>query len=187
MRAFLNPTDDQRQLESLPGSFNCSNPLYSDIWALGPNSIRHACVRNGTQRSTWELSPDDGVFIRGQRAARSAQISRNLPTSYTMSFETKIERGGTGWVLDTALGGAGIWSAFYRLHRPCGPRYSKAPDIRQCFLSVTYRRVRRTPITSTSCSPRTRSSLGPASDSSQISPTEGIDLNRFLSQLWWIY
>lgn len=97
------------KLASLPGSFNCSKSLYSDVWALGPNSIRHACVRNGTQRSTWELAPE-GLLIRGQRAARSAHISRNLPSSYKMSFETKILRGGTGWVLDTALGGAGIWS-----------------------------------------------------------------------------
>ncbi|KAK4702229.1 hypothetical protein P7C70_g3993, partial [Phenoliferia sp. Uapishka_3] len=105
----VRSTVSNNPLDSLPGSFNCSNSVFSDIWALGPNSIRHACVRNGTQRSTWELVPDEGVLIRGQRAARSAHISKNLPTSYTMSFETKIARGGTGWVVDTALGGAGIW------------------------------------------------------------------------------
>ncbi|KAJ9125064.1 hypothetical protein QFC22_000017 [Naganishia vaughanmartiniae] len=91
-------------------TFECSNDMYNRIWALGPKSLQHACVRAETQPSTWVLNteqPDNGVFIRGQRAARSANLTGALPANYTFSFETKIARGGFGFQLDAGLGGTG--------------------------------------------------------------------------------
>ncbi|KAJ9092761.1 hypothetical protein QFC19_008616 [Naganishia cerealis] len=91
-------------------SFKCSNDMYNRIWALGPKSLQHACVRANTQPSTWTVdteNPTNGVFIRGQRAARSANLTGALPTDYTFSFETKITRGGFGFQLDAGIGGSG--------------------------------------------------------------------------------
>ncbi|KAM0752564.1 Six-hairpin glycosidase [Meredithblackwellia eburnea MCA 4105] len=105
----LRDYQDDRRPKSHPGTFTSSNTLYNQIWSLGPHSINSACVRSNTQRSTWEPVSGKGVLVRGQRAARSVTLSRFLPESYTIRFETMIGRAGTGWVVDTALGGAGVW------------------------------------------------------------------------------
>lgn len=99
------------QKKAIPGSFKCSNKLYNRIWDLGVHVIDQSCVENGTQLSTWELAGEDGVLVRGQRAARSSVLAGQLPSSYNLTFETNIHRAGTGWAVDTtAGGGAGIWS-----------------------------------------------------------------------------
>jgi hypothetical protein len=93
--------------------------MYNRIWALGPKSLQHACVRAETQPSTWTLDPerpDNGVFIRGQRAARSANLTVALPAKYTFSFETKIARGGFGFQLDAGLSGTGPLCKLAELH-----------------------------------------------------------------------
>jgi hypothetical protein len=78
----------------LPGSFNSSNSLYEQIWGLGGKAVQAACVESGSAKSTWEITRD-GAFIRGQEAAQS--VAGLLFSNYTMSFLTKIVRGGTGW------------------------------------------------------------------------------------------
>ncbi|KAI9730686.1 MAG: hypothetical protein M1834_005654 [Cirrosporium novae-zelandiae] len=86
----------QIDVDSLPGHFECSNEDYNEIWRLGARSVNWACVEAGTQSSTFEIT-DDGALIRGQRAAISA-LGTNL-SDYTLTFTTKIVRGGTGWTL----------------------------------------------------------------------------------------
>ena len=78
----------------LPGSFNSSNSLYNEIWGLGGKAVQAACVDGGTLKPTWEIT-GDGAFIRGQQSAQS--IKGTADSNYTMSFSTKIVRGGTGW------------------------------------------------------------------------------------------
>ena len=78
----------------LSGSFSSSNDLFSQIWSLGGKAVQAACVESGSLKSTWEIT-NDGALIRGQQTAQSAiGISYS---NYTMSFQTKIVRGGTGW------------------------------------------------------------------------------------------
>ena len=101
--------DQDATVADTKSTFECSNDMYNRIWALGPKSLQHACVLAETQPSTWTLdaNPDNGVFIRGQRAARSANLTGVLPSNYTFSFETKIARGGFGFQLDAGIGGSG--------------------------------------------------------------------------------
>lgn len=81
-------------VEKLPGTMNSSNALYSQIFDLGGVVSQAACVDAGNAPSTWEITTD-GALVRGQTSAQS-----NLGVSasnYTISFDTKIVRGGTGW------------------------------------------------------------------------------------------
>lgn len=80
--------------DMLPGHFECSNEDYNRIWQLGARAASAACVEAGTQNATWEIT-DEGARIRGQKTAVSALGVDYL--DYTLSFITKIERGGTGW------------------------------------------------------------------------------------------
>jgi hypothetical protein len=78
----------------LSGSFTSSNDLLSQIWGLGGKAVQAACVESGSLKSTWEIT-SDGALIRGQETAQSVKgISYS---NYTMSFQTRIVRGGTGW------------------------------------------------------------------------------------------
>ncbi|KAL4920615.1 Six-hairpin glycosidase-like protein [Aspergillus aurantiobrunneus] len=92
-------------VDALPGYFKCSNPLYNEIWALGPRTAQQACIEKGTAPTTWELTPD-GVLLRGQQSAQSALGAGYA--NYTMSFQTKILRGGTGWRVATSPAGFGL-------------------------------------------------------------------------------
>jgi hypothetical protein len=77
------------------------------LWHLGPTSLQHACVSAGTQPTTWDRAEDgeSGVFVRGQRAARLADVTGFLPEQYILEFEVKIKRGGFGWQMDAGVGG----------------------------------------------------------------------------------
>lgn len=78
--------------------------MYNKIWALGVRSTQQSCIARGTAPSTWEIT-EHGAFIRGQVPAQSA-----LGTSfsnYTLTFSTKIARGGTGWRVAAGLKGYG--------------------------------------------------------------------------------
>ena len=80
--------------DRLPGSFNSSNNIYSQIWGLGGKAVQAACVDSGSLKSTWEITKD-GALIPGQE---TAQCVKGVAFSdYTMSFLTKIVRGGSGW------------------------------------------------------------------------------------------
>lgn len=90
----LRPSVDILPSESLPGAFSTSNDQYDRLWSLGARAVQAACVENGSQPSTWELS-SEGAFIRGQYPGYS--LKGLLYGNYTMSFSTKVRSGGTGW------------------------------------------------------------------------------------------
>lgn len=90
--------------DHLPGSFNSSNEIYNEIWGLGAKAVQAACVDKGTLRSTWEVT-HDGALIRGQQTAQS--FKGVAYSNYTMSFMTKIVRGGTGWKVASSVNGHG--------------------------------------------------------------------------------
>jgi len=92
--AGLVATIDPVDLNNLPSQFNCSNDLYNSIWKLGAGAASAACVDAGSQSATWDITAE-GAYIRGQKPGISALSSAF--TNYTLSFETKIARGGTGW------------------------------------------------------------------------------------------
>lgn len=88
----IQPTD------KLVGSFSSSNDVYNGLWSLGARAVQAACVEAHSQPSTWQISKD-GAFIRGQQPGVSATGADY--GEYTMSFSTKITRGGTGWKVAT--------------------------------------------------------------------------------------
>lgn len=96
--------NDRTDPSYLPGYFECSNPLYNEIWKLGARTVQQACIENGTAPTTWQATPD-GVLLRGQQSAQSV-LGADF-ANYTMSFKTKIVRGGTGWRVATSPAGFG--------------------------------------------------------------------------------
>ncbi|KAJ5605310.1 glycoside hydrolase family 78 protein [Penicillium lagena] len=99
------PTIDLVDLDNLPSTFNSSNPRYNKIWKLGANAASAACFDAESQRSTWDVT-DDGAYIRGQKAGTS--VFGLSMKDYTMSFESKIVRGGTGWAISQPIGNTGV-------------------------------------------------------------------------------
>lgn len=94
-RIGFRATADHTAIENLPGQFASSNEVHNQIWELGARVVQVACVDKGNAPSTWEITPDDGAFIRGQQTAQSSNGTGFA--KYTLSFMTKIVRGGTGW------------------------------------------------------------------------------------------
>lgn len=93
------PTVDIEPTSSLPGSFSSSNSNYDAVWGLGGRVVQAACFDKGSQPSTWNITAD-GALIPGQQPADCALGFGQ--SDYTLSFMTKIVRGGTGWrVLST--------------------------------------------------------------------------------------
>lgn len=80
--------------DQLPGSFNSSKALYTEIWGLGAKTVQAACVDNASLDTTWEVT-NGGVLIHGQVPAQS--VKGMDFSNYTMSFLSNIVRGGTGW------------------------------------------------------------------------------------------
>ncbi|KAH7129839.1 catalytic activity: RhaA is able to hydrolyze alpha-1 [Dactylonectria estremocensis] len=99
-KAGFVSTIDETPIEATAGYFASSNNSYTDIWNLGPRTERLCCFPPGSQSSTWELS-DKGAYIRGQKPASTAHVVN--AHNYTLSFETMIDFGGTGWRLDTEI------------------------------------------------------------------------------------
>ncbi|KAF7556572.1 hypothetical protein G7Z17_g1309 [Cylindrodendrum hubeiense] len=99
-RAGFVSTIDETPIDSTAGYFASSNSTYTDIWNLGPRTEHLCCFPPGSQSSTWEIS-EKGAYIRGQKPASTAHIS-NMQ-NYSLSFETMIDFGGTGWRLDTEI------------------------------------------------------------------------------------
>ncbi|KAJ5753780.1 uncharacterized protein N7511_007933 [Penicillium nucicola] len=96
----ITPTVDQTPISSIKGYFASSNASYTDIWALGPRTQQLACYGPGSQTSSWEITPN-GAYIRGQKPASTARVP-NI-SNYTLTFETMIDFGGTGWRVDTEI------------------------------------------------------------------------------------
>ena len=85
---------DIQPVDELVGYFSASNDVYSEVWGLGARAVQAACVEVNSQTAGWEISKD-GALVRGQYPGVSA-LGIDF-ADYTMSFSTKITRGGTGW------------------------------------------------------------------------------------------
>ncbi len=96
----FRPSNTIKPVDSLPGAFNASDAKYHPVWSLGARSVQAACLEPGTQPSTWEVT-SDGAFIRGQYPAQSA-LGKDFG-NYTLTFSTKVVRGGTGWKVAGAM------------------------------------------------------------------------------------
>lgn len=106
--------------DTLVGNFSASNSVYDGLWSLGARAVQASCVEANSQPSTWEIS-SDGALIRGQYPGVSA-LGANYG-DYTMSFSTKITKGGTGWRV--AAGPNGGYGAYFVLTSN-GPQYLSA-------------------------------------------------------------
>ncbi|EHA25330.1 hypothetical protein ASPNIDRAFT_131668, partial [Aspergillus niger ATCC 1015] len=110
-QAGIRSQNDRTAVDKLPGYFESSNNLYNEIWALGPRTVQQACIAADTAPSTWEVT-GDGVYLRGQQPAQS--VAGASFSNYTMTFQTNIVRGGTGWKHSVCLDGAKrdrlVWS-----------------------------------------------------------------------------
>ena len=80
--------------QDIPGKFSTSDGIYNKIWDLGARVVQVACVDAGNAVSMWQVTPD-GVLLRGQQT--SQYVKGAGFGNYTLSFSTKILRGGTGW------------------------------------------------------------------------------------------
>jgi hypothetical protein len=69
--------------------------------ATGGTHDSTACVPARSAPATWHVS-SDGVLIRGQTPAQSP-VGVSF-SNYTLSFLTKIVRGGTGWRAAAGIG-----------------------------------------------------------------------------------
>ena len=78
----------------IPGKFSTSNSVYDRLFDLGGQASHVSCIDAGNAPSTWEIT-SDGALIRGQTTAQSAKGVTF--SNYTLSFSSKIVRGGTGW------------------------------------------------------------------------------------------
>ncbi|KAL2865074.1 Six-hairpin glycosidase-like protein [Aspergillus lucknowensis] len=101
----IRSLNDRTPVKELPGYFESSNPLYNEIWSLGPRTVQQACIAKGAAPTTWEVTPL-GVLLRGQQSAQSALGTEYA--NYTLAFDTKIVRGGTGWRVATSINGYGL-------------------------------------------------------------------------------
>lgn len=92
----LRATSEHMHPNQLPGHMKTDNPTYNKIFDLGGDVVQAACVDAGNAPSTWEIT-DEGALIRGQATAQSAEGILLEAANYTIEFQTKIIRGGTGW------------------------------------------------------------------------------------------
>jgi hypothetical protein len=99
------PTIDHVDLDNLPSTFTCSNPTYNEIWKLGASAVSAACFDAGSQPSTWDITKE-GAYIRGQKPGPG--VNGIDWTDYTMTFSSKIVRGGTGWSVSQPVSGTGL-------------------------------------------------------------------------------
>lgn len=101
----LIPTTDIKIQDEFTGSFDCSNDLYNETWKLGANAAVAACVDAHSQPDTWEIS-NQGAYFRGQKPSINV-LGIDMDVG-TLTFFTKIARGGTGWSFGQPLYGEGI-------------------------------------------------------------------------------
>jgi hypothetical protein len=90
----FNSTAPLLKPSQLLGKLSTSNPTYDGLFDLGGGSSHVSCIDAGNAPSTWDIT-EDGALIRGQTTAQSAKGASF--SNYTLSFSTKIVRGGTGW------------------------------------------------------------------------------------------
>lgn len=100
-RVGMRATSQQEPVDQLPGHMTTDNQIYNKIFDLGGRVVQVACVDAGNAPATWDIT-DEGAYIRGQTSAQSAQGVLIGAANYTLTFKTKILRGGTGWRIASA-------------------------------------------------------------------------------------
>ncbi|KAL5377223.1 hypothetical protein DPSP01_009889 [Paraphaeosphaeria sporulosa] len=100
-RVGFRATSDHTDADKLPGYLETNNETYNKVFDLGGRVVQVACVDAGNAPSTWELT-NAGALVRGQTTAQSAKGILLAPANYTLEFDTKIVRGGTGWRIASA-------------------------------------------------------------------------------------
>lgn len=113
----LNSTAPFSAPHELPGKFSTSNTVYNRLFDLGGQASHVSCIDAGNAFSTWEISKD-GALIRGQTTAQSAKGASF--SNYTLSFSTKIIRGGTRW---SFASGKQPYDAYFVLEHPRAAEY----------------------------------------------------------------
>jgi hypothetical protein len=93
-------TSPNTNTDELPGQLDTSHELFDQIFDLGGRVVQAACIDAGNAPSTWEIT-DEGALVQGQTSAQSAVGIAE--SNYTLSFDTKIVRGGTGWRVASAI------------------------------------------------------------------------------------
>lgn len=100
LNAGFRLTSDHLSPEQLSGRFSASNALYGQIFDLGGRAVQAACIDAGAAPAVWEIT-SDGVRVRGQQTSQSA-LGVDF-SNYTISFMTKIVRGGTGFRIASGI------------------------------------------------------------------------------------
>ncbi|PSK42121.1 Methylenetetrahydrofolate reductase 1 [Elsinoe australis] len=93
-RAGMRLSTDHIPAERLPGSFSASNSDLEQVFDLGGRAVQVSCIDAESAPSTWQVTLE-GTLVRGQATSQSAK-GINF-ANYTLSFSTKIVRGGTGF------------------------------------------------------------------------------------------
>ncbi|KAG8162548.1 hypothetical protein KVR01_008313 [Diaporthe batatas] len=93
-------TVDITAVDELPGSFDCSDDTFNEVWKLGAVAASTACVEKGSQGAVWEVDPSKGVFVRSTKP--SITLEGTGFSNYTLGFETNIDRGGVWWSVASA-------------------------------------------------------------------------------------
>ncbi|KAH8706974.1 Six-hairpin glycosidase-like protein [Phaeosphaeriaceae sp. PMI808] len=93
-------TSQNTEVDQLPGHLRTNHDIYNQIFELGGRVVQPSCVDAGNAPSTWEITKE-GALVRGQTTAQSAEGIK--ASNYTLSFDTKIVHGGTGWRVASAI------------------------------------------------------------------------------------
>ncbi|PSN61114.1 hypothetical protein BS50DRAFT_651939 [Corynespora cassiicola Philippines] len=73
---------------------------FKQSFYLGGRVVQASCVDAGNAPSTWQIT-EHGALVRGQASAQSALGAGKA--NYTLHFDIKIVRGGTGWRVASAV------------------------------------------------------------------------------------
>lgn len=95
-------TSSNLDVNELVGQLDVDNNAYNRIFDLGGRVVQVACVDAGNAPPTWDITKD-GAYVRGQASAQSSIGIITSASNYTLEFDMKIERGGAGWRVATAL------------------------------------------------------------------------------------
>ncbi|KXT09344.1 hypothetical protein AC579_4110 [Pseudocercospora musae] len=90
----LKLTSENTASANVAGQLVTSDSTYNKIWDLGARVVQAACIDAGNAPSTWQIT-SDGAYVLGQQTAQSNKGTTY--GNYTLSFSTKIAKGGTGW------------------------------------------------------------------------------------------
>lgn len=106
----VKPTTSTTPIHSLPGSFECSDDVITDIWNVGARTIQLNEVPANSIPAFWEVS-SEGSYVSSQSPQVLASITAAMLTSYEVEFEVKpIVDGFSFSVLsDTLNTGIYIW------------------------------------------------------------------------------